>query len=122
MRRMDKVEFTKDDVGCLVEASDGVNTIIGMLLMADLCGYPFLPSDNMAFQAFEKGNETFTDMFGIQHETPEWVLKENGLADKVLAWLNSDMAPEGTVFHWYSGSLYLSEIPDEVVAENNSDG
>ena len=108
------LSFEAGDVGRLIaKEGEGIigtggDKIVGhMLELAIRTGFPHTSSDKTAIRAFFDGQETFLDSAGYEHNVQDWI--EN-LSDIALTWMNNNVAPEGTTFHWGDGSFYLSEI------------
>jgi hypothetical protein len=86
----------------------GGDKIVGhMLELAIRTGFPHTSSDVTAVHAFFNGQETFLDSSSHENNVQDWA---NNLSETALTWMNNNVAPEGTTFHWGDGSFYLSEI------------
>lgn len=115
------IEFAKEDVGRLIDASQEWRIISGAIRLAVTAGYPITPSEAIAVEAFENEFPKYTDAFGIVRETATTLFDENGLADRAITWLNKEKAPEGCIFHFHEGAFYLSEL-EEANSEEESNG
>lgn len=114
------IEFGKEDVGRLIDESQGWRVIGGAIRLAVTAGYAITPSDAIAVEAFENEFAKYTDAFGIVRETAQTLFDENGLADRAITWLNKEKAPEGCAFHFYEGAFYLSELEKQNQGEESN--
>jgi hypothetical protein len=102
--------WTPADAGCLISSGHGWRSVGYVIQMAMDNGYSDKASDRLAVTAFLDNRTTFTDSFGIEQDTSDWVLDQGGLADTAVDWLNEHIAPEGHLFHWHEGDFYLSPL------------
>jgi len=108
------LSFERSDVGRMIaKEGEGVigtggDKIVGhMIELAIRTGFPNTSSDKVAIRAFFDSQETFLDSDGHEHNVQDWI---KNLSETALTWMNSNAAPEGTIYHWHEESFYFSEI------------
>lgn len=101
-----------EDAGLLIPGTHGWRAVGYVITMAMEHGFSDKASDKLAVTAFMNNRDKFTDSFGVEHHTADWVLNQGGLADLVVDWMNEHLAPEGHIFHWHEGEFYLSPVKE----------
>lgn len=97
------------EAGCII--SSGFGTYIpGMVIdLAMARNYPFRDEDYSIKELYEKSVPPQDE---YDWSVWEYVNGQGGLIDKITEWLSEEVAPEGYVFEWIDGELFMNPLED----------
>lgn len=103
MNQTESVQITADQAGCWLESSNGWRNHFRAIDIAIECGMLVEGRDVVELERYRNGE---TD------GCVGWMLDQGGLLDEATEYLSS-RAPDGYLFEWVDGELFMSSIGEE---------